>query len=225
MKYTLEELRELNPSLATETKLQQIEEDLRSMSAKREQIQAKLKQAAHDEDMAAMKELQIESNSIDLVIAAKQLEHDDLKNIPPDYDKQDIKTSWAAIAADYNKSFSAKKKAFLAARKALSEKYLELAEMQRQIICDAVHVNTLVNGYRAETLPAVDAELPSLETLESFTADFAEKTPDQIIGNVVIRGHHIKYDLWLKAFLASGEITRETAARLSPVIVDQKPTK
>lgn len=222
VKYTIEELRALDP--AGRSKKEAAEAEIEALEMKLQHIRSGIADAAKNGEIEAVRALQAQENAVDAVITAKR-ETLEKQAQAATFNRETVKNSWNAHAETFNAVFSEKLQAFRAARAALTQQFLELCELQRQAVADLCHVNRLYS----ETIPPedsllwCDSDLRRPETLDVFPTRV--KTDPFVVGNMMIPPIFHREDSFARALELCGDLPAGTAAAVSKVIIDGKPVK
>lgn len=210
-KYSIDDLRKLEPD-SRKTKAQ-LENELSNLQAEKEQLQIEFLNSIKNGYADALRPLRERQEAIDDEIIVRK---ENLEKNSKGYDTQDIISSWETHCMTYNESFSKKLAEYHQARKKLAESFQELAEMQRQAICDIVHCSKLIEGIdRDTTLFSADSDLLRPKTLDVYekkenrlTIDCSNRIPNCYQDSVVIE------ELYISAFAASGDLSKEKIDKL-----------
>lgn len=234
VKYTIEELRALDPAYRNEKEVAAAE--LATLERKLQHISAAIADSAKKGEIDTVQALQAEETAVEAVLNAKR---EALEKLAQDatFDRENVKNSWNEYATGFNAAFSEKLKAFRAARAALAQQFLELCELQRQAVVDLCHVNKLYSdplspenslsllwrdALGCDSLLWCDSDLRRPETIDCFSMRVKE---DPIIGSLMIPPVYHKEDVLARALEVAGDLPAGTAKAISKVIIDGKPVQ
>ena len=221
-KYSIDDLRKLEPDHRQAR--EQLEEELASLQSKKEQLQAEYMASVEKGHVEALRPLREKQDAIQDEILVKKTS---LEKNSRNYDPKEVRSSWNAYCGAYNEAFAKKVSEYHLVRKKLAELFLALAEMQRQVIVDACHVNRLYSETEPvfDKLAACDSDLMRPTAMSGYTEKRETIIPAQSIAGYVLppAKKTETVELFVKALTASGDIPAEMAPRLTAVICDGLP--
>lgn len=221
--YTLEELRQFQPAPAETSDKISLNAGIKEIESRKKQLESALTNAAETGNFSETKRIQQDIAAIASILDAKKSAAAALPESDQEYTKESLKSSWNAICTANNENMKKKLSAFITARHALADQFMEIAELQQQALKDLCHVNTLYTGIATNSVFTADSDLERPLMLPAYRAQVEPKTSPKTLGFMVLPASPAFEDRWIAAFVASGDLPADLEQSLTDLILNGTP--